>query len=461
MNSLNKYNEKRNFKKTHEPIGKKDKSSKKLKFCVQHHIARKDHYDFRLEFKGVMLSWAIPKGPSYNTKDKRLAVHVEDHPLSYRSFEGIIPEGEYGAGTVMVWDQGYYTQNEDFNKTYKKGYLKFTLHGKRLNGAWTLVHFKKDNWLMIKENDGTHGFKDILEYSTSIKTNRTMEEIKLCVNKSKKNVNKKDVINITVTNPDKVIYKKPKVTKQDVINYYEKVYNRMEPFIKDRLISTVRCPKGIDKVVFFKKHFEENKNLKKKKVSLNNYYYIDDINGLISEVQMNSIEFHIWGSSVNKITNPDYMIFDLDPDEKLSISKVREGVKDLKRILDELELVSYLKTSGGKGYHVVIPIKQKMSWHSFRKIAKQIAELMESKWPDKYTSNMRKEKRKGKIFIDWVRNTKGATSVAPYSLRARKGASVSMPIKWSELDKIKPNDININEALKRLTKKDPWKDFFK
>ena len=461
MNSLKKYNEKSNFNKTNEPIGKKSKTSKKLKFCVQHHIARKDHYDFRLEYNGSMLSWAVPKGPSYNTKDKRLAVHVEDHPLSYRTFEGNIPEGEYGAGVVMLWDEGYYTQLEDFNKTYKKGYLKFTLHGKRLNGSWTLVHFKDDNWLMIKEKDNATGFKDIIEYSTSIKTGRTMDEIRNNVNKSKKNVNKKEVINIKVTNPDKAIYKKPKVTKQDVISYYEKVYKRMEPFIKDRLISTVRCPDGIDGEVFFKKHFEENKYLNKKKVNLHNYYYINDINGLISEVQMNSIEFHIWGSNASKVNNPNYMVFDLDPDEKLSINKVREGVKDLKSILDQLELVSFLKTSGGKGYHVVIPIKQKMSWHEFRKIAKQIAELMESKWPDKYTSNMRKENRKGKIFIDWVRNTKGATSVAPYSLRARKGASVSMPIKWSELDIVKPNSIDINEALKRLKRNDPWKNFFK
>jgi len=460
MTNLNKYNNKRNFNKTKEPIGKKERTTKKLRFCVQHHIARKDHYDFRLELDGAMLSWAVPKGPSYNTKDKRLAVHVEDHPLSYRTFEGIIPKGEYGAGTVMLWDEGVFEPLENPHTTYKKGYLKFILKGKRLKGAWTIIQFKDDNWLLIKEKDDYKEYNDINEFNTSIKTGRTMEEITL----GKKINYKADLKEIKITNPDKVMYKKPKVTKQDIINYYKKVYPMMEPYLNNRLISTVRCPGGTYNENFFKKHFEENKYLKKYKLTnkgkKEEFYYIDNIKGLIYEAQMNSIEFHIWGSNIKKINNPDYMVFDLDPDEKLSIDKVRQGVKDLKSILDELELKSYLKTSGGKGYHVVVPLKIKTSWTSFRKIAKTTAKLMEEKWPDRYTSNMRKDLRKNKIFIDWVRNTKGATSIAPYSLRARKKATVSMPIKWSELDTIKPDQIDINEALKRIKQVDPWKDFW-
>ena len=163
---------------------------------------------------------------------------------------------------------------------------------------------------------------------------------------------------------------------------------------------------------------------------------------------------------VNSLEKPDIMVFDLDPDEKLNIKKLREGVKDLKSILDKLGLKSYLKTSGGKGFHVVVPIKKKMTWKKFRETAKQIAVLMEEKWPDKYTSNMRKSKRKNKIFIDWVRNTKGSTSVCPYSIRLRDKCSVSMPISYRELDKIEPNEIDIKEAIKRLKRKDPWEDFF-
>ena len=144
----------------------------------------------------------------------------------------------------------------------------------------------------------------------------------------------------------------------------------------------------------------------------------------------------------------------------MDLKTVREGVKDLKSILDNLSLKSFLKTSGGKGYHIIVPIQSIKTWKKFREFAKNIAKLMETKWPDKYVSNMRKEKRKNKIFIDWVRNTKGATSVAPYSIRIRKNATVSMPISWNELDKIKPDEITIELAIKRLKRKDPWEDFF-
>ena len=154
------------------------------------------------------------------------------------------------------------------------------------------------------------------------------------------------------------------------------------------------------------------------------------------------------------------LVFDLDPDEKMNLKTVREGVKDLKSILDNLSLISFLKTSGGKGYHIVVPIHSIKKWKEFREFAQNIAKLMETKWPEKYVSNMRKEKRKNKIFIDWIRNTKGATSVAPYSLRIRKDATVSMPISWQELDKVKPDEITIQEAMKRLRRKDPWENFF-
>ena len=281
-----------------------------------------------------------------------------------------------------------------------------------------------------------------------------------------KRKNTKDSVEgIKISNPNKLIYNKPKITKMDIVKYYQKVSKRMMPYLENRLISVVRCPDGIDGEQFFKKHLEDDRigiskvKLKNKTSKKEDYYYINDITGLINEAQMNSIEFHIWGSQVKTLEKPDIIVFDLDPDEKLSLKKLREGVKDLKSILDELNLKSYLKTSGGKGYHIVVPINN-VNWKETRKIAKDIATLMETKWPDKYTSNIRKEKREGKIFIDWVRNTRGATSIAPYSLRARKNATVSMPIAWKDLDKIKPNEITMKKAIERLKLTDPWKDFF-
>ena len=442
--NLDKYNQKRDFNKTNEPKGKTSKENKK-RFGVQHHLARKDHYDFRLEYNGVLLSWAVPKGPSYDPKDKRLAVQTEDHPISYLDYEGIIPKGNYGAGKVLLFDIGTFIMIEPFNKTYSKGYLKFMLKGKRLKGRWTLIKFKDENWLLIKEKDNIKGFNDITKIDTSIKSGLTIDEIG----------------EIEITHKDKVMFKSPKVTKEDIVNYYKLVFDRMQPYLENRLISTVRAPNGFSGEKFYKKHMEENEYLGKKQVKGEDYYYIKNLNGLIKEVQLNSVEFHIWNCKIDDMKHPDIMVFDLDPDENLSIKNVREGVLDLKKILDDLNLKPYLKTSGGKGYHIVVPFKGEYTNKKFRQIAQDITNILVNKYPDKYTNNIRISKRKGKIFIDYFRNNKTSTFICPYSLRLRSNASVSIPIKWSELSKIKPNEITIKEAIKRLKRKDPWEDFFR
>ena len=440
MNKLTKYNSKRNFNKTKEPIGKLSKKRKKLTFCIQHHLARKDHYDLRLEHNKTMPSWAIPKGPSYNPNDKRLAIKVEDHPLSYKTFEGTIPKGEYGGGTVMLFDIGTYEIIK-----YEKNLIKVIFHGQRLKGMWTLTHFKDNNWLLIKDKDYFKNYIDVKKYKRSIKTNRTMKEI---TNNEKKKT-------ITITNPSKKII--GNITKQQIYSYYEKIAPRMMPYLENRLISTIRAPYGTTKEVFYKKHLENSHGFLEK---LGNYYYILDTIALLSEVQMNSYEFHIWGSNASKNNYPNMMVFDFDPDEKLPLKTLRRGIKYLKEILDNLNLKSFLKTSGGKGYHVVIPFRTQITWKKFYKISEDIANILVNTYPDIFTTNIRKENRHNKIFIDYLRNQKSATSVAPYSIRLKKNAPISMPISWQELDKIKPNEITINNVFKRLKKKDPWEDYF-
>ena len=815
MPKLTEYNKKRNFEKTPEPseisnsqkTSKSNKKRSKLLYVIQHHIARRDHYDLRLEWEGTLLSWAVPKGPSFNPDDKRLAIHVEDHPISYKDFEGTIPKGEYGGGTVMLFDEGFYEPLNDFSEGLKQGSLKFTLYGKRIKGNFALIKIKSekekeedDNWLLIKENDAYQMDSDgISGFTTSIRTGRTMEqianneesqklknpfsftnaqlaklvakppigedwlfevkydgyrilayveenstvlftrngndftqrfsvvadtlsnwsrgrafvldgemiitdedgksdfqalqsflrqkndknlsfvvfdilaldgddlrnnplikrkqilnqllidapkniiyskhiegngqqcfeaacklklegiigkkadsmysgarnsdwvkikcdnrqefviggytktdkkesglsalllgvfkdkdliyvgrtgtgfnqrntkelmdklslikadkpffvkppkpskneiftwvkpqlvaevkfsewtkdnlirqgsykglridksakevvleqpqEITKCDNetikeeeqKADKNIN--DTFkNIKITNPDKVIFTSPIVKKIDVIDYYKAVSKRMMPFVSNRILSVVRCPKGVESACFFKKHPAETPsdgigtiNITSSGGKNEEYFYIKNTEGLIWETQMGTLEFHIWGSKITDKDTPDMMVFDLDPDAEMSIKQIRQGVRDLKSILDQLNLVSYLKTSGGKGYHVVVPFKPSVKWDAFYDFSKRIVVVMENKWQDLYTSNIRKDKRKGKIFIDWVRNGRGATSIAPYSLRARQGATVSMPIFWSELDKIAPNDIKMQDALKRIKEKDPWEDFY-
>lgn len=799
------YKGKRNFEKTLEPEGKTTDNEESLSFVVQHHLARRDHYDFRLEWAGVLLSWAVPKGPSYDTREKRLAVQVEDHPLEYKNFEGTIPRGEYGGGVVMLWDEGVWKPYGNVEEGLRNGELKFMLQGRRMNGKWALIRLKgkagetRDNWLLLKEKDEYAKSSDgVSDFTTSIRTGRTMEEIEMgerkkfisnpfnsvdvqlakLVNqipkeedwiyemkydgyriiafvednnvrlitrngndyqrrfheialtlidwaegrsmvldgemvitdesgitdfqalqnymKDGKNqkltyivfdllalegvdlrcrsvIERKEILEnlmksaplnlyysryvqgngkecftaacqagmegiigkkansiysgtrngdwiklkcekrqefviggytlshkkiwgvssillgvfegenfiytgragtgisendmktlekewtglkredppflfspktranekitwlepklvaeikfaewtkenllrqasfkglrtdkdpkeikremaekeasaqlssvggksivergnssvviggIKISNPDKVLYDDPVITKADVVRYYEKVSSRMLPYVSHRILTVVRCPKGITDTCFYKKHpAADNKGIIKIPIAngkgeVEEYFYVDNVTGILFEVQMGTLEFHTWGSVVDTIEEPDMMVFDLDPDEGMELSKVRQGVRDVKSILNELSLNAYLKTSGGKGYHVVVPLEPTKSWDVFHDFARNVAIVMEQKWPEHYTSNVRKANRKGKIFIDWIRNGKGATSIAPYSLRGRKGAKVSMPIGWEELDTVAPDGIDLEEALLRINGDDPWKDFF-
>jgi len=188
LDRLKAYRAKRDFTRTAEPAGKAQKSGKKLSYFIQKHAARRLHYDFRLEWNGTLMSWAVPKGPSENLGDKRLAVHVEDHPLEYGTFEGTIPKGEYGGGTVLLWDRGSWEPHGDVDEGLEKGKLSFTLHGQRLKGDWALVRLHsndkkthgRDNWLLIKEKDAVakSGGKVAVEReTTSVKSGRGMEEI--------------------------------------------------------------------------------------------------------------------------------------------------------------------------------------------------------------------------------------------------------------------------------------------
>lgn len=202
---LEKYKSKRDFEKTNEPNGKDKSNEKEHRYVIQKHDATRLHYDFRLEHNGVMISFAVPKGPSFNPKDKRLAIRVEDHPLEYRNFEGTIPKGEYGGGVVQIFDRGSWEPLGDEDEMIKNGEIKFNLHGERLKGRWVLVRLKndeeKENWLLIKEKDEFE--KDspgIEDFETSVKSGLTLKEIGKDFytneekNKEKKESNKKKTV---------------------------------------------------------------------------------------------------------------------------------------------------------------------------------------------------------------------------------------------------------------------------
>ena len=232
----------------------------------------------------------------------------------------------------------------------------------------------------------------------------------------------------------------------------------MFPHVKGRPLSLVCCPSGVGGERFFRRHLDgkfEGVGFFSGHGERENFFLKQE-RGIVALAQYNAVEFHVRGGKGDRC---DVMVFDLDPDEGLPLADTVRGARLLRDVLSGLGLVSFLKTSGGKGYHLTVPFRA-IEAEKFREFAKSVALLMENAYPTLFTANISKRAREGKIFLDWQRNTSGATSVAPYSLRARDRATVSMPISWRELSRVAPDGVTLRDALKRLEKKDPWADYF-
>lgn len=264
---------------------------------------------------------------------------------------------------------------------------------------------------------------------------------------------------IEISNPDKIIYPKYKIKKIDVVEYYISVADYMLPFVKNRPLSVIRCHGGVEGKSFFKKHPAADKEVEIFSYGAEEYFYVKNAKQLAYQAQMGTVEFHTWGCNIAQLTSPDVMVFDLDPNDDVSLKMLRCAVKKLKSVLDDLSLRSYLKTSGGKGYHIVVPFKKCDDWQTFYSFSKNVACFAERKWQNDFTVNIRKSKRKGKIFIDYFRNNMGSTCIAPYSLRARPTASVSMPVPWANLNDVAPEEVTVKNYKSYLN--DSWNDFFK
>ncbi len=888
--ALEEYKRKRDFRATPEPEGRV-KKSKGHSFVIQKHAASRLHYDFRLEMEGVLRSWAVPKGPSLDPDEKRLAVHVEDHPIEYGDFEGTIPKGEYGGGTVLLWDRGTWTPEGDAAAGYKKGHLRFQLDGEKLHGGWDLVRMGgrraaddgHDNWLLIKVDDefarpgsddavvrerpesvasgldvdeiaagservwhsnrpgrgkdtfkqkvaalaaektprrgvsakaspqstvdpsaipgarkaampsgvdpqlatlvdraprgeewiheikydgyrvlcevrdgearlitrrgndwsdklapvareaaalpvgealldgevvvlepdgktsfqalqntlsgsrkddlvyfafnllyldgwdlrraplvarkealaellgsrqkairlGDHvagggeefyrhacqfglegivskranlayhsgrskdwvkvkclerqelvvvgftnpeksragfgalllgvyegkdlvyagkvgtGFdermlrelrarldkleidepafenaprgaearrshwvrpelvaevafaewthEDILRHSTfqglradknprevvrerpqappaeapkaSPKTTKTKKKTSAKVataakagpkpplrpapeeaavrSQSRSRGKEVEIAGVRFSSPEKVLYPEGKVTKRELAVFYSRIADWILPHLADRPLTLVRCPEGWTKQCFYQKHISEQVPSSVLRVDVGEpepYGVVTGLDGLLALVQMGVLELHIWGSHRDKIEQPDYVVFDLDPDEGLAWERVAEGALRMRDFLEELGLQSFLKTTGGKGLHVVIPLVRRDGWDEVKAFTKAVAEKVVASEPRRYTANMSKASRKGKVFIDYLRNGRGATSICPYSTRARKGATVSTPLSWEELETdVRGNSFDVRNLPERLESlpADPWTGFAK
>jgi bifunctional non-homologous end joining protein LigD len=274
---------------------------------------------------------------------------------------------------------------------------------------------------------------------------------------------------VRLTHPDRILYPGTTLTKLDVARYYAAVKDWALPHLSRRLLTLVRSP-AVRQKTFYQKHIGDEAPAAIRRFELKDgaapeiYPYIEDLAGLIGLVQMGVLEIHPWGSRIEKLETPDRVTIDLDPDEDLPWERVTEAAIDVREALLGIGLKSFAKTTGGKGLHVVIPLTPKLGWDDVKAFAKWIADSSVAQRPEDFTANMAKKARQGRIYIDYLRNGRGATAVAAYSPRARSGAPVSTPLSWEEVEQgVRPEGFTVETVPSRLTtlETDPWTEMGK
>ncbi|MES2765656.1 MAG: non-homologous end-joining DNA ligase [Bacteroidota bacterium] len=482
--SLEKYDQKRNFNETDEPKGKVAPKHNGLRFVVQRHEASKLHYDFRLEMEGVLKSWAVPKGPSMSPGDKRLAMMVEDHPFAYRTFEGDIPAGNYGAGHVAIWDEGTYISavtddkaemEEELLKGLEKGSIKVVLKGKKLQGEFSLIQMRgrqENAWLLIKKGD-EHAVEEYNAEDYAGKSFKKTEKsspkkvLKTTPKKSAKSGLKNNDkpglelhgIHVPITNPDKVYWPDEGYTKGDVIAYYQMMAKYILPYLQNRAESLNRHPNGIDEKGFYQKDVSDSVPEWVETVEVFSESNGREIQYLVCQNEatlayMNNlgcIEINPWNSRIETIDKPDWIVIDLDPSDKNTFDEVIETAKAVKKVLDKAKVEVFLKTSGATGLHIYIPLGAKYTFEQGKDFAQLIAQMTHEQLPDLTSLERSPKDRRNQIYVDYLQNRSAQTLAAPYSLRPKPGATVSTPLKWSELKKgLHPSKFTIANTFKRV-----------
>jgi bifunctional non-homologous end joining protein LigD len=274
-----------------------------------------------------------------------------------------------------------------------------------------------------------------------------------------------EVAGIAISNGAKLLYPEAGITKLDLARYYETVGDLLVPHVRDRPLTLVRCPNGWDKPCFYQKHATEGLSAAIERIDIRDsggvqpYMMANSVGALVALLQMGVLELHPWGSRAPKLDYPDRLVFDFDPDESLGWDKLTDAITVLRKLLDTLELEAFLKTTGGKGLHVVIPLQPTRTWDEAKTFCGAVAEMLVQAFPDRFTSKLAKARREGRIFVDYLRNAEGATAVAPYSARAKARAPVAMPIDWSAIkDDVRFDYFNVANvpALLGKRKRDPW-----
>jgi bifunctional non-homologous end joining protein LigD len=277
-----------------------------------------------------------------------------------------------------------------------------------------------------------------------------------------------EIAGVKLTHPNRILYPGKNITKADLANYYAQVSEWILPHLEARPLTIVRCPEGTRKQCFYQRHGRQSLRPPIGKISVKengkkvSYVAVDSLPGLIALVQMGVLEIHTWGSRQEQLERPDRVTFDLDPDPQLPWERIKEAALTLRSRLARFDLAAFVKTTGGKGLHVVVPLKPKRGWDEVKQFARNFAEALAAEAPELYTIQALKARRKGKIFLDYLRNSRTATAVAAYSSRAHENAPVSVPLRWRELSAdlrgVHFNVANVPTRVAKL-KQDPWSGY--
>ncbi len=490
------YRKKRDFTVTSEPSGATAPPplAGGRRFVVQRHRASRLHYDFRLEDDGVLVSWAVPKGPTLDPDVKRMAVKVEDHPLDYFDFEGVIPRGEYGGGDVIVWDWGTWelAEGDSATKAIEEGDLHFSLEGEKLSGRFVLVRrggkSGEDNqWLMLhKHDDSAVKGWDPEEHPRSVKSGRTNDEVKdapaatwssttIWAAPTPDELAALDALGksgkwelgertLSLTNLDKVLFpaKKPHraLTKRDLIRHYACMAPVMLPYLEGRPVNLHRFPDGITKAGFWHKAAPSHapewltrwRNKEADPGETEEYLVVDSPASLAWVANYGAIEVHPWTSRAKTPHKPTWAMIDIDPGEDTSFEDVVLVAGLHRTAMEHLALKAMPKVSGQRGLQIWVPIEERYTFDQTRAWVEKLSRTIGQSVLDLVSWEWGVSKRSGKLRLDFTQNAINKTLVAPFSPRPAHGAPVSVPITWDELDDpdLRPDRWTIDTIGERL-----------
>jgi bifunctional non-homologous end joining protein LigD len=509
---LTSYRAMRDFANTPEPSGAAAASSNDggLRFVVQRHRASSLHYDLRFEMGGVLASWAVPKGPTLDPAVRRLAMHVEDHPLEYADFEGVIPHGEYGGGDVIVWDRGTWQpiETNDPVRAVADGELHAEVSGEKLRGRLVLVRTKaddgaKESWLLLHKKDeaAVDGW-DPEEHPRSVLTGRTNDEVRADADRhwhSDRSASRADEAletpqplaenddalaaldelpadggswpvhgrDVAVTNLDKVLYParagEQPVTKRDFLRYAARIAPVVVPYLAGRALNLHRYPNGAERPGFWHKELPGHApdwlgrwdNPLAEDDETQTYLVADEPAALVWAANFGALEWHPWTSRTEAPECPTYALFDIDPGESTTWDEVVTLAALHRTAFERLGVRTQVKVTGRRGIQVWVPIAPGPTFDETRAWVERVSRTIGRLVPDLVSWKWQKRDRKGRARLDYTQNAINKTLVAPYSTRSAAGAPVSVPIGWHELEdpQLRPDRWTIRTVFDRLAER--------